>query len=168
MAALKMSQERHFGGDSMNGNRLHRGYESIRKGDYTLTCCFKDQPELREKLNTLWTIISNIDRMMSIREPSPEENENLAQECEKWCETYPVLFPTRSLTRKMMELSLVFPKFVRDEVPGMINKILRLEQEGESIHAKMNRLETKFNMILNKSKRYWLMLKEYENKLYTM
>ena len=83
-------------------------------------------------------------------------HENLAQECEKWCQTYPVLFPTRSLTRKMMELSLVFPKFVRDEVPGMINKILRLEQEGESIHAKMNRLETKFNMILNKSKRYWL------------
>ena len=68
-------------------------------------------------------------------------------------ETYPVLFPTRSLTRKMMELSLVFPKFVRHDVPGMINKILRLEQEGESIHAKMNRLETKFNMILNKSKR---------------
>ena len=95
-------------------------------------------------------------------------NENLAQEWEKWCETYPVLFPTRSLTRKMMELSLFFPKFVRDEVPGMINKILRLEQEGESIHAKMNRLETKFNMILNKSKRYWHMLKEYENKLYTM
>ena len=60
----------------------------------------------------------------------------------------------------------VFPKFVRDEVPGMINKILRLEQEGESIHAKMNRLETKFNMILNKSKR--LMLKEYENELYNM
>ena len=27
----------------------------------------------------------------------------------------------------------------------------------------MNRLETKFNMILNKSKRYWLILKEYEN-----
>ena len=66
-----------------------------------------------------------------------------------------------------MELSLVFSKFVRDEVPGMINKILRLEQEGESIHAKMNWLETK-NMILNKSKRYWLMLKEYENKLYNM
>ena len=64
------------------------------------------------------------------------------------------------------ELSLVMPKFVREEEPGMINKILRLEQEGESIHAKMNRLEAKFRMILNKSQRYWSMLKEYENKLY--
>ena len=66
----------------------------------------------------------------------------------------------------MAELSLVMPKFVREEEPGMINKILRLVQEGESIHAKMNRLEAKFRMILNKSQRYWSMLKEYENKLY--
>ena len=114
----------------------------------------------------LWTILSNIDTMMSNRQPSSEENEALAVECEKWCKVFPVLFPTRSLTRKMAELSLVMPKFVREEEPGMINKILRLEQEGESIHAKMNRLEAKFRMILNKSQRYWLMLKEYENKLY--
>ena len=35
-------------------------------------------------------------------------------------------------------------------------------------HQRQTRLETKFNMILNKSKRYWHMLKEYENKLYNM
>ena len=112
-------------------------------------------------------MISNIDSMMSIRQPTSEENEALAKECEKWCQVFPVLFPTRSLTRKMVELSLVMPKFVREEEPGMINKILRLEQEGEAIHAKMNRLEAKFRMILNKSQRYWLMLKEYENKMYS-
>ena len=39
----------------------------------------------------------------------------------------------------------------------MINKILRLEQAGEAIHAKMNQLEAKFRMTLNKSNRYWLM-----------
>ena len=35
LSSLGMSQERHFGGDSMNGNRLHRGYESIRNGNFS-------------------------------------------------------------------------------------------------------------------------------------
>ncbi len=76
------------------------------------------------------------------------------------------MFPQRSLTRKMLELSMVMPRFIREEAPGMINKILRLEQEGEHIHANMNRLETKHNSTMNKSTRYWQMLKDYENKLY--
>ena len=50
--------------------------------------------------------------------------------------------PNKIIDKEDDGAELVFPKFVREEVPGMINKILRLEQEGESIHAKMNRLET--------------------------
>ena len=52
------------------------------------------------------------------------------------------------------------------ERPGMINKILRLEQEGEHIHAVINRLERNLTMTLNKSTRYWQVLREYENKIY--
>ena len=70
---------------------------------------------LRDKLNNLWTIISNIDKLMSLRSPTPQENESLARECEKWCEVFPVLFPKRSLTRKMIEMSLVMPKFIREQ-----------------------------------------------------
>ena len=32
----------------MVGNRLHKGYNSIRAGDYTLTKCFDKFSEIRE------------------------------------------------------------------------------------------------------------------------
>ena len=47
-----------------------------------------------------------------------------------------------------------------------IKQILRLEQEGEHIHAVINRLERNLTMTLNKSTRYWQVLREYENKIY--
>ena len=47
---------------------------------------------------------------------------------------FPVLFHTRALTRK------IGGDESRDE-PGLINKILRLEQECERIHSIMNNLE---------------------------
>ena len=104
-------------------------------------------------------------RMVSLRQPSVEENERMAKECEKFCILFPVMFPERNLTRKMVELSLVMPKIIRREKPGIINKILRLEQEGE--HAVINRIERNLTMTLNKSTRYWQVLRDYENKLYS-
>ena len=55
---------------------------------------------------------------------------------------------------------------VYTEKPGIINKILRLEQEGEHLHAVINRIERNLTMTLNKSTRYWQVLRDYENKLY--
>ncbi len=91
LSKLKMSQERHFGGDAMGcmvGNIIHKAYKSIRSGDYTLTECFKNQPETRNKMNALWANLSNVDYYLSLRNPTPEEVESFAQECEispgKW------------------------------------------------------------------------------------
>ena len=110
---------------------------------------------IQNQLNKLWINVSNIDTsnidtFMSNRTPSPEENEEGATECEYFCEIFPVLFPTRNLTKK---ISLVLPTFIRNE-PGMLNKILRLEQEGEHLHSLMNRAETKYKSTKNKSERY--------------
>ena len=55
---------------------------------------------------------------------------------------------------------------VYTEKPGIINKILRLEQEGEHLHAVINRIERNLTMTLNKSTQYWQVLRDYENKLY--
>ena len=150
----------------MNGNRLHNGYVSIRKGDYTLTSCLEGNAELREKVNQLWDIISAVDEFFSLGKPTAEENEAGAIMCEQWCKVFPVLFPQKSLTRKMVEMSLVMPKFIRDEKPGFLNKILRLEQEGERQHAEMNTLEEKYKQTMQKGVRYWQMLCDKENKLY--
>ena len=56
---------------------------------------------------------------------------------------------------------------VYTEKPGIINKILNLEQEGEHLHAVINRIERNLTMTLNKSTRYWQVLRDYENKLYS-
>ena len=57
-------------------------------------------------------------------------------------------------------------RVIRDR-PGMLNKVLRLEQAGEKLHQVFNTLERKYRNIYNKEIRYWTMLKSYENKLYS-
>ena len=160
-----MSQERHFGGDAMVGNRLHNGYVSIREGDFTLTECFEEYPEIRNKFNFLWKNLTKGDQHFSIRDPTPEESENCAKECEEWCKVFPVFFPNRNITRKMIEYSLVLPRFIREK-KGLMNKILRLEQEGERLHSEYNNIENSYKCIYNRATRFWLMIENYENKLY--
>ena len=41
-----------------------------------------------------------------------------------------------------------------------------MEQEGEHAHQILNSLETRFKSVFNKSERYFLILKEFENKHY--
>ena len=62
--------------------------------------------------------------------------------------------------------NFVFGCLYWSERPGIINKILRLKQEGEHLHAVINRIERNLTMTLNKSTRYWQVLRDYENKLY--
>ena len=78
---------------------------------------------------------------------------------------FPKMFPQRNLTRKMAEYSLVLPRFIREK-GSLMNKILRLEQEGERLHAVLNGLESSLRNIQKKEQRYFIMLKRYENKLY--
>ena len=45
--------------------------------------------------------------------------------------------------------------------------MMRLEQEGEHLHKEFNSLERSQKQTLFEPKRYYDMLKEYENKLYS-
>ena len=151
--------------DVMVGNRLHKSYVSIRNNDYTLTECFEDNPELRTKINKLWENVTTVDTFFAKRDPTDEECEVAAQVCEEWCQLYPVYFPRRNLTRKMVEWSIVMPRFIREK-KGFMNTVLRLEQEGEHLHQVLNSLETRFKSVYNKHERYFLILRELENKHY--
>ena len=149
----------------MVGNRLHKGYDSIRDNDYTLTECFKDHPVIRSNMNKLWENLTEVDTFFSKREPTDIECEIAAKVCENFCKIFPVIFPKRNLTRKMVEWSFVMPKFIREK-KGLMNKILRLEQEGEHLHQMFNALERTLKPLVRKQERYFAMLKAYENKVY--
>ena len=66
-----MHRERHFGGDALTGNIIHKAYDSIREGDMTLTECFEDDPQLRGHLNNLWINLAKIDTFFFLEEPYP-------------------------------------------------------------------------------------------------
>ena len=69
------------------------------------------------------------------------------------------------MTIKLVEWSIVMPRFIREK-KGFMNTVLRLEQEGEHLHQILNSLETSFKSVYNKEERYCLILKELENKHY--
>ena len=49
----------------------------------------------------------------------------------------------------------------------MMNKILRLEQEGEHIHQVMNVKERRKKMILKRHERFWKILVDREDSVYS-
>ena len=79
---------------------------------------------------------------------------------------YPVFFPNKNLTRKMVEWSVVVSRLIREK-KGLLNAIFRLEQEGEHAHQILNSLETRFESVYKKSEMYFLILKEFENEHYS-
>ena len=126
----------------------------------------ENYPIVREKVNKLWENIAEVDSFLKLREPTDEQCEQAAITCEEFCKMYPVYFPTKNLTRKMTEWSLVLPRFIREE-KDLCNKMMRLEQEGERLHREFNSLERTKKQTLFKPKRYFDMLKNYENKVYS-
>ena len=102
-----------------------------------------------------------------MRSPSEEETEDGARACESWGNVFPVEFPEKNLTRKMVNMCLVTPTLIRKNPLGMMNKILRLEQEGEHIHQVMNVKERRKKMILKRHERFWKMLVDWEDSIYS-
>ena len=93
-----------------------------------------------------------------------EQIEDAATKCEKFTAAFPMLFPQNNITRKMHALSIVLPRQIRKD--GIFYKMLKIEQMGESLHQKLNTLETRYANVRPKSKRYFLMLQELENSYY--
>lgn len=67
------------------------------------------------------------------------------------------------MTRKIHSLSVVFPKYIREQ--NIVYQMLKLEQEGERIHKELNQLEQSLGNIRNKPFRYYHLLKKYYIKL---
>ena len=94
----------------------------------------------------------------------PKNPKNVPNYVKNGVRLFPIFFP-RNITRKIIEYSLVMPRYIREK-RGLMNKILRLEQEGERLHSEYNTIEGSYKCIFNKATRYYLMIEQYENKLY--
>ena len=60
-----------------------------------------------------------------------------------------------------IDLAIVLPKQIREL--KIANLMLKVEEEGEHLHQVFNSLEKRFKNIKNRARRFWYMLKEYEN-----
>ena len=52
----------------------------IRNGDYTLTECFEENPEIRNKVNKVWENVTTVDTFFAKRNPTDEECEEQERE----------------------------------------------------------------------------------------
>ena len=112
----------------------------------------------------VWKILSEARKAISTPNANREQIEDAAIKCEKFTAAFPMLFPQHNITRKMHALSIVLPRQIRKD--GIFYKILKIEQMGESLHQKLNTLETRYANVWPKSKRYFLMVEELETSYY--
>ena len=101
---LGMGEERYLGKDNFTGNRLHRAYKSVSKGDETIVDTFNDEPVLKEKFLKLLENLSKIDSYFSIANITPQQNESMARECELFLEIFSIEFPEENLIRNLVEV----------------------------------------------------------------
>ena len=118
--------------------------------------------ELKGKFKTLWDIETNCLNIINKEDISDAENEYLAKEMAKFTEVFPVIFPKENITRKMHCFSLVLPIFVRKY--KMTHKMLKLEQQTESMHHKLNVLESQNVNIRNGGQRMLTCIMMLENQ----
>ena len=98
---------------------------------------------------------------MGIPNPTEEQSEWGA----RMCEDFPILFPDTMMTPKMHILSCVLPKQIREQ--GLVHIMLKVEQEGERLNKQLNELEVGLVHIKDKPKKYFQLIRDYENKIFT-
>ena len=126
--------------------------------------CLNDRPAIQRKYKKIWEILSTAKKGFSTKNATKAQLEETAQIYAKFTEVFPMLFPSNHITRKMHVLSIVAPKQIREQ--GAVYKMMKIEQKGEQIHKQLNDLDSQFSNIKNKSKRFFYMLRELENKYY--
>ena len=89
-----------------------------------------------------------------------EDLANITSYCTAWGKRLPLLFPERSITRKGHVLSFHIPEYIRKY--RSFHLYYKLEQQGESLHATMNRLMRRFLPISPTEERMWKIIEEFE------
>ena len=69
------------------------------------------------------------------------------------------------MTPKMNILSCVLPKQIREQ--GLVHIMLKVEQEGERLNKQLNELEDNLLHIKHKPTRYFQLIRDMENKIFS-
>jgi hypothetical protein len=159
---LGLKSEVYHGGDAMVGNTVAKIFKDVGRDDSVLLEVFEDQPDLQNKFQSIWTILSTCFTYVSKPNLTDEENESLAQEMEKFTFLFPIHFPEENITRKMHVFSMVLPWYVRKY--KMAHLMLKLEQLTESMHNKLNTAENLNRNIRNAGHRLLNCIRDIENR----
>ena len=133
--------------------------KKILQNFHLLTEVVRDQEEMFNNFNEIFTIFRDIQRLMSAnRFLTFDEIEKLNDLCINFGNRFPVLFPNRNLTRKMHELIFTVPRFVRKfKTLGKLS-----EEEGESLHAAVNQELRQLACVRDQSEKIRLVLERQE------
>jgi hypothetical protein len=167
---LKTEEGSYHGGD-LNGKDCNKilldahAAKSVNEC-VALECIAADLPEKAEGYLELFKILANV--WQTLRHPpasglyDDEDLEEVISFCTSWSKRLPILFPERNITRKGHVLSFHIPEYLKKY--RTYYQYYALEQAGESIHAKMNKLMRRFSPMRPKEERLWKIVEEYERQ----
>ena len=87
----------------------------------------------------MFKILGNCLEKLKCPPKDEADIQDTIKKCQEWCRQLPVLFPDRNITRKGHVLSVHVPQYLV-KFPNYLWKFYALEQRGESLHARCNRL----------------------------
>ena len=130
----------------------------------SLSCIAEEEPEKARGYLELFKILANV--WQALRHPpadgqfDDEDLNEIISYCQAWSKRLPIIFPDRNITRKGHVLSFHIPEYLRKY--RSFYMFYKLEQAGESIHAKMNKLMRRFSSVRPKEERLWKIIQEFE------
>ena len=140
---LKIAPMSYHGG-SLNGKDCEKiminARNSERFEDFEITKCLLEEfPERAENYWKLFKILGDCWSKLSVPPKDESDLMDKKKACEEWSKQLPVLFPERNITRKGHVLSVHVPEYLQAN-PKLFHKFFKLEQRGESVHAKVNQM----------------------------
>ena len=163
---LKIAPMSYHGG-SLNGKDCEKIMINARNSekleDFEIVKCLSEQfPERAENYWKLFKILGDCWSKLSVPPKDESDLMDKIKTCEEWSKQLPVLFPERNITRKGHVLSFHVPEFLK-VYPNLYYRFFKLEQRGEALHAKVNKMErTRFSHIKPETKKVGKMMVELE------
>ena len=132
-----------YHGGSLNGKDcekiLKEAVKSEKVEDFEITKCLSKNPEMAKKFFHMFKILGNCLEKLKCPPKDEADIQDTIKKCQEWCRQLPLLFPDRNITRKGHVLSVHVPQYLV-KFPNYLWKFYALEQRGESLHARCNRL----------------------------